>query len=96
MVLAEPGNPKGEEEHTGEIDSAYEFAGRCYRNERSTGHKNVMKILRDCFGNLGFKELMRRVWITESVLCSAPSSTENIKSKCERFCAEHYLLKQLQ
>ena len=96
MVLAEPGDPKGEEEHTGGIDSAYEFAGKCYRNERSMGHKNVMKILRDCFGNLEFTELMRQVWITESVLCSAPDSGARIKAGCERFCAERYLLDQLQ
>ena len=41
---------------------------------------------------LSLVNAMRKVWITESVLCSNPKPRATI----ERFCAEQYLLPQLR
>jgi len=41
-------------------------------------HRNVRKILDACFPGLGFAEQMRRAWITDAYLCSAPVEGGNV------------------
>ena len=99
LVLAEPGNPSpnpGPEECYADVDSAFAFTGHCYLNAGGPGHENVRIIVRRCFPDLSLVDAIRKVWITESVLCSAPSPGANIKAGIERFCAEQYLLHQLR
>ena len=100
MVLAEPGNPcpaPGLRECYSDVDSALAFAEHCYLlGYGGQGHCNVRKLILRCFPSLSLVNAMRKVWITESVLCSAPFPGANIKAKCERFCAEQYLLDQLR
>ena len=99
MVLAEPGNPSpnpGPEECYADVDSAFAFTGHCYLSGGGQGHENVRTLIRRCFRGMSLVEAMRRVWITESVLCSAPSPGARIRPGIERFCAEQYLLHQLR
>jgi uracil-DNA glycosylase len=39
---------------------------------------------------------MRRTWITESYLCSAPVEGRNVRAASWRTCARNYLLPQLE
>ena len=88
LVLAEPGNPSpnpGPEECYADVASAFAFTGHCYLNAGGPGHENVRIIVRRCFPDLSLVDAIRKVWITESVLCSAPSPGANIKAGIERF-----------
>ena len=96
MVLAEPGFPKDGRRQTG-LESALAATEQCYRYKDDTGHRNVRYIVRLCFPELSFIEAMRKVWITESVLCSIPkgSPTGKLLPEVEDHCVRTFLLPQL-
>lgn len=95
MVLAEPGDPKPGESHEDEMDSVLACAGSYYREMKSQGHRNMMAILQAAFPGDDFDAIFRKVWITESVLCSAPQTTGPIDRAIERACADRFLARQL-
>ena len=97
MVLAEPTTPGIDEDHTGGIDSAFAYAGQCYRYGDDPGHANTRSIIQKCFSG-SWSEVMRKVWITNSVLCTPlPKKSQGGKKfrSCEDYCGERYLLSQL-
>ena len=99
LVLAEPGDPSpnpGPEECYEDVESAFDFTGRCFLTAGGQGHENVRNLIYRCFPGLSLVDAMREVWITESVLCSAPSPGATVGADIERFCAERYLLDQLR
>ena len=95
MVLAEPGNPGFDESHTG-VDSTFEYAEQCYLRDGGQGHTNVRMIICRCFPGLPLQEAMRKVWITESVLCSAKTPGAKVERACEQLCVSTYLEPQLR
>jgi hypothetical protein len=95
LVVAEPGDPQGREAHTG-MSSAYEYATLFFRTAQDLYSKNVRRILDMSWPDLSFDEQMRKVWITESVLCSAKSECAAIPSAVERECGSRYLWNQLK
>jgi hypothetical protein len=48
-----------------------------------------------CWPTLTFDEKLRRVWMTESVLCSAPVESGRVRREIEIECGERYLKRQL-
>ena len=73
LVLAEPGNPSpnpGPEECYEDVESAFGFTGYCFLTGGGQGHENVRHLICRCFPGLSLVDAMRKVWITESVLCS--------------------------
>lgn len=42
------------------------------------------------------KQQLRKTWITETYLCSAPETTKNVPRQAERGCADRFLMKQLK
>ena len=94
MVLAEPGEP-GDSIHSG-IDSAFSETEQCYLRAGGPGHDNVRMIIRRCFPGLPLQEAMRKVWITESVLCSAKTPGAKVERACEQLCVSTYLEPQLR
>jgi len=95
MVLAEPGEPGSDEIHDG-VDSAFRYAEKCYLMAGGQGHRNVRSIILRCFPGLSLKEAFRKVWITESVLCSAEVPAGKVNRDCERLCVSEYLIPQLR
>ena len=102
MVLAEPTTPGTDEDHTHGIESAFAYAGKCYQHGDDPGHANTRSIIRKCFlGPLhwtdqAWREIMRKVWITNSVLCSAMTPAAKVAPACENHCGKLYLVKQLR
>ncbi|MGE3780782.1 MAG: hypothetical protein AB7F89_26575, partial [Pirellulaceae bacterium] len=94
LVFAEPGDPRQGEVHS-DIDTATEFALSSFESGVSPFHQNVRRILDLCFPGLSFREQMRYAWLTESVLCSAPSSTAPVRRSIADKCVHSYLLPQL-
>ena len=97
MVLAEPGYPKDGRPQTG-LESAFDATGRTYKLGTDIGHSNVRYIVGLCFPDRSFVEAMRKVWITESVLCSIPKGdpTGKVPREVENHCAKTFLLPQLR
>lgn len=95
LVVAEPGDPHFGERHTG-IDSAFDFALAAFRNGSDLFHRNVRRILDSCWPDLDFDQQMKKVWITESVLCSASRECGTVSSSIGVTCALRYLIPQIK
>jgi len=95
LVFAEPGDPHFDEVHSG-IDTAYCKAMKAFSEGTDLFHRNVRHILNMCWPDISFEEQLRRTWMTESVLCSAPQESGPVSSLCSRYCANMYLIPQLQ
>jgi len=98
LVFSEPGDPyKGEKPN--DFESAYENTMNSFRNSEGQFHKNVRKILYSCWPSLSsddkFDQIMRKVWLTESVLCSAQIQGGYVPVGVSRACGCHYLSPQL-
>jgi hypothetical protein len=95
LVVAEPGDPHPGEAHTG-LSSAYEYAGKVLRAGQDQFHTNLKKIFDLCWPNEPIEQQLRRVWLTESVLCSAETEGANVPMRSCKACVQRYLLPQLK
>ena len=95
LVFAEPGDPHPHEKHTG-LTSAYECSSRNFETGRDQFHRNVRSILDACWPGIPLDLQMRKVWMTESVLCSAPEEGGRVHSSVTKECGRRYLLPQLR
>ena len=77
MIVSEPGDPQSSEAHEPHLAGEAMLASACrlvtglYREHVDQYHRNIRLLLELCWPGITFDEKMRRVWITESVLCSA-------------------------
>ena len=94
LVFAEPGDPHSAECHDG-LESAYEYANFAVKSGKDEFHRNIRMILDSCWPELSFEEQMRKVWLTDSVLCSASKECGNVPKATERSCGQRYLIPQL-
>ena len=98
LVFAEPGDPGPNERYRPDDklwDSAFDAARRGHENAAGAFHQNVQTILRKALETSVFKKQMRRVWMTESVLCSAKKTTGHVPADVARACGERYLKAQI-
>lgn len=101
LVSAEPGDPWPDECHSG-LESAYEYTIRAFaeapskKSREFTYHKNMRWILDRCWPSMPFEHQLRKVWITDSVLCSAVQQGGSVSKKACMACGNHYLLPQLK
>ncbi|RBP27125.1 hypothetical protein DET50_11555 [Marinobacter pelagius] len=95
LVFAEPGDPHDDEVHSG-IESAHEKAMRAFSEGTDLFHRNVRLILNLCWPELNFEQQIKKTWMTNSVLCSAPVESGPVRVACERNCGTRYLLPQLE
>lgn len=99
LVVAEPGDPHDAEVHPAEpeaaLKSTYEYTYKCIRDGKDLYHRNIRSILNLCFPTQGFDEQLRRTWMTESVLCSAPKEGGAVRSAVGKACRSRYLERQL-
>jgi hypothetical protein len=106
LVFAEPGDPHGEEldhEHTRLLHSkdtalsrVYEYATYAVQNGHDLFHRNLKHILDMCWPELPFPRQMHKVWLTDSVLCSAPKEAGPVSNQTCLTCGRRYLLPQLK
>ena len=95
LVFAEPGDPHPGESHNG-IESAFSYTYECVKDHNDRFFRNVRSIIDLCWPNEPFEQQMRRVWLTESVLCSAKRECGSIKKHIEQACIKRYLIPQLK
>jgi len=94
LVYAEPGDPHAGETHEGLL-SAYDYSTQSFILGTDLFHRNVRSILDSCWPGIPLTEQLRRVWMTESVLCSAPKEGGPVRREVSNECGKRYLLKQL-
>lgn len=100
LVVAEPGDPHANEVHPASpplavLESAHDYAYRCFRDGKDLFHRNIRKILDLCLPGKTFDEQMQVSWITESVLCSASAEGAPVSNCAAKECGKCYLGPQL-
>ena len=102
FVLSEPGEPQGDENYSSEM-SAIELIKMtcrqtyvCLMDQRDQYHSNLRFILDQFFPSVDLDLQLKRCWITQSVLCSAPVETGILPVEVSRECRVQYLERQLQ
>ncbi len=95
LVFAEPGDPHEGETHEG-LASAYNYATFGFETGKDQFHRNVRAILDSCWPELSFRQQMKKVWMTESVLCSTKKEGGAVSAAVTGECGKRYLKKQLE
>lgn len=100
LVVAEPGDPSADE-IAGDLESVYQLVTSVFDPDAANSregvfHTNVRHILDLCFPNTNFEEQIRKVWFTESVLCSAPKTTGPVAREVSDECGNRFLRQQLE
>jgi hypothetical protein len=101
LVCAEPGDPYGRENHGGEptpdayLASAYSYAYKCFRDGTDLFHRNIRRIIDLCWPGESFDDQLRKVWLVDSVLCSASVESGPVSLAAERECRARYLERQI-
>lgn len=100
-VCAEPGDPHISESHEsdgspdGHLASVNRYAWGCFATGKDLFHRNVRRLLDLCWPGSSFEDQMRKTWITDSVLCSAPKECGPVRHSMETECATRFLAPQL-
>ena len=94
LVVAEPGDPSPGDHCN--MDEAIRHAYWAFESGNGTFHQKARLFFNLCWPGLAFEQQMKRVWVTESVLCSALQTTGPVPSQIENECANRYLRKQLE
>lgn len=95
LVVAEPGDPYHDEDHTNIINT-FRYLSARKDVGRDQFHRNVKAIMNSCWPDLPYDQQQRKVWLTESVLCSALREGGPVKRNASQECGKRYLLPQLQ
>jgi hypothetical protein len=99
LVFAEPGLP-----HQGEtyadcktpedfIKAVISHAYSAFAHGQDQMHRNTRELINMAFPGMSFDDQLRRVWLTESRLCSL---NDELGSCSDRTCAETHLAAQLE
>jgi hypothetical protein len=102
LIVAEPGDPRAGDVFYDEgtpaerlIEDVVRRIHYCFTEAPGQFHSNVRYLLDRAWPNLDFDRQLRRVWITESVLCSARFTTGPVPAAFWRACVNDYLEAQL-
>ena len=101
MVLAEPGNPQGDESYDPALYGAamakqtMAFVFRCYAEKRGPVQKHGRWFLDQRFPGMSFTDQLRHVWITEARLCSLDEAGGAATAEHYLACGRDYLASQL-
>ena len=101
LVVAEPGDPVGWNEPYSPESSPAEYIEKITdyalptMSRRDMFVTNLRRIIDICWPNLSLQDQLRRTWITESYLCSAPRESGPVPRASWSVCGRDYLRPQL-
>ena len=101
LLLAEPGDPFDGDTFSGGLGAsdfvtcASQNTRRSYEQHARGFHANMRTILNLLFPGASLDEQLRKVWIGETYLCSAPTETGRVPAAAERACVHRFLSRQL-
>ena len=98
ILLAEPGDPHGVEVYRGGnyMEQACEYTFKALSEGTDLFHRNLKYLLNRLFPDLPLRDQLRRAWVTETYLCSAPEEAGPVPADAEKECASRYLARQLK
>ncbi|MDE0241072.1 MAG: hypothetical protein OXQ84_12910 [bacterium] len=102
LLVAEPGNPHAHSRFGPDllpqslIAQAVDDTYRCFRDGVDLFHRNMRRILDLAFPGLALDDQLRRAWITNTYLCSAPEEAGNVPAAASIACGGTYLRAQLE
>lgn len=94
LVFAEPGDPHAAEEDS--VKPTYEYTYQSMKDGNDLFHCRVREILNLCFPGETYESQMKKTWMTESVLCSAPQEGGRVAASAWKACTDTYLKPQLE
>lgn len=97
ILVAEPGNPHTDETYSSPnmMEAACSHTFHAIKNGRDKFHKKFRLLLDLLFPGLQFEDQLRKAWVTEAYLCSAPVESGAVPARAEYECAQRYLRPQL-
>ena len=101
ILFAEPGDPYGHDPFSPTqspqnlLGQACRYTFEHHRDGTDLFHRNLRLLLDLIFPGLRFEEQLKRAWLTETYLCSAPQEGGEVPTKAVRGCADRYLARQL-
>ncbi len=98
IVVAEPGDPLPGEAYKPKRNPLDQTARHTYNlltGGNAQFHQNLRYLLGLIFPKLPMDQQLRKAWVTEAYLCSAPSEGGYVRAEAEKECTERYLAKQL-
>ena len=101
LLINEPGEPICGDTFQADSDIPH-FIGRAsantlqnYEDKTKPLHRNMRYILDLIFPKQSLAQQLRRTWVTETYLCSAPEPGAYVRTEPAKACAKHYLAPQL-
>lgn len=104
IIVAEPANPLPGENYVpwgdpvAYIEAVCRSAYKHLEKPAKAFHSNLRHLLNCIYPEMSssLPDQLRRVWITESVLCSAQKAAGDVPGRTERHCVDNYLRPQLK
>jgi hypothetical protein len=106
IITAEPGDPADGESYLGDSDTMMRqhqrhtqkfLDGEIARTGKSPPfHRNLSKILSNCWPSLSPEKQWEHTWYTNTVLCSAQKSGGPIPTQGWQTCVQSYLQQQIE
>ena len=100
ILVAEPGDPLSQESFEFNNDELMtqtcQHTFKLLQASRLDYFRNLRFLLDRIFPKMGLERQLRKTWITETYLCSAPKTAEQVPPQAERGCADRFLMKQLE
>lgn len=98
ILLSEPGYPHPVEAYKGrsKLEQTCEYTFKALSEGTDQFHRNLKYLLKCLFPELSLKDQLRKAWVTETYLCSAPKEGAPVPIKAEKECASRYLARQLE
>lgn len=98
LLIAEPGNPYSWESYSPGRNLLTQVTKHTFKQLDTHAEqysRNLRYVLDLIFPRLALQDQLRRTWITETYLCSAPKEAGSVPAIAEKECANRYLVKQL-
>ena len=98
ILLSEPGNPHPTESYKGrnKLQQTCEYTFKAIEHGTDRFHKRLKDLLDLLFPELPLKDQLRKAWVTQTYLCSAPTESGRVPRAAEDDCAMRYLSGQLE
>lgn len=99
ILVSEPGDPHYSREAyrgSNKLEQTCEYTFKVLNEGTDLYHRNLKYLLNRLFPNVSLKDQLRKAWVTETFLCSAPKEAGPVPAVAEKECASRYLAGQLE
>ena len=97
ILLSEPGNPHPTESYKGrnKLRQTSEYTFNAIEQGTDRFHRRLKYLLTLLLPNLPLEDQLRKAWVTQTYLCSAPTESGQVQRAAEDECGTRYLSGQL-